>query len=68
MNTPAASLEAFLDNERTRYQEQLERYGRLMFQQDRRPIRLALYFPLLGGWREWPAAVILRKQASLFEL
>ncbi len=61
-------LEAFLDNERTRYQEQLERYGRLLFQQDRRPIRLALYFPLLGGWREWPAAVILRKQASLFEL
>jgi len=61
-------LEAFLDNEKTRYQEQLERYARLLFHQEQRPIRLALYFPLLGGWREWPASVVLRKQASLFEL
>jgi len=60
-------LETFLDNERSRYQEQLERYARLLFQQDQRPIRLALYFPMLGGWREWPAPVILRRQASLFE-
>ena len=61
-------LEAFLDNEKSRYREQLERYAQLLFQQDDRPIRLALYFPLLGGWREWAAPVILRKQASLFEL
>ncbi len=61
-------LETFLDNEKTRYQAQLERYARLLFHQDQRPIRLALYFPLLGGWREWPAPVILRRQASLFEL
>ncbi len=61
-------LETFLENEKTRYQEQLERYARLLFQQDQRPIRLALYFPRLGGWREWPAPVILRRQASLFEL
>ncbi len=64
-------VEAFLDNERMRYQEQLERYARLLFASDQRPIRLALYFPLLGGWREWPAPVLLRKlatQASLFEL
>jgi hypothetical protein len=39
-----------------------------MIQRDSRPIRLALYFPLLGGWREWPAPVAVRKQASLFEL
>ena len=31
-------------------------------------IRLGLYFPLLGGWREWPAAVVRHQQASLFEL
>jgi len=61
-------LEAFLDNEKARYQEQLERYARLLFQQDQRPIRVALYFPLFGGWREWPAPVVLRQQASLFEL
>jgi ATP-dependent helicase/nuclease subunit A len=61
-------LEAFLDSEKLRYQEQLEHYARLLFQQDQRPIRLALYFPLLGGWREWPAPVVLRRQASLFEL
>lgn len=61
-------LEKFLDNEKERYQEQLQRYDRLMIQRDARPIRLALYFPLLGGWREWPAPEAVRKQASLFEL
>jgi ATP-dependent exoDNAse (exonuclease V) beta subunit len=63
-----SDVDAFLDNERTRYQEQLERYARLLFQRDARPIRLGLYFPLLSGWREWAAQVVLRKQASLFEL
>jgi ATP-dependent helicase/nuclease subunit A len=61
-------LETFLDNERKRHEEQLGRYARLMVQRDERPIRLALYFPLFGGWREWAAPVVLRKQASLFEL
>src|SRR6202035_613226 len=56
-------LEAFLDNEKERYREQLERYARLMVQRDDRPIRLGLYFPLLGEWREWAAPVVLRKQA-----
>jgi ATP-dependent exoDNAse (exonuclease V) beta subunit len=62
------NLETFLDKEQERYREQLERYARLMIQRDSRPIRLALYFPLLGGWREWPAPAAVRKQASLFEL
>jgi hypothetical protein len=44
---------AFLDREQERYREQLERYGRLMSAMDGRPIRLALYFPVLAGWREW---------------
>jgi ATP-dependent helicase/nuclease subunit A len=61
-------LETFLNNEKERYEEQLAIYARLMFQREDRPIRLALYFPLLGGWREWAAPMILRKQASLFEL
>jgi len=61
------NLETFLDNEKERYQDQLERYARLLVQRDSRPIRLALYFPLLGGWREWPAPVATRKQGSLFE-
>ena len=46
--------EAFLDREQQRYREQLERYGRLMSAMDSRPIHLGLYFPALGGWREWP--------------
>jgi ATP-dependent exoDNAse (exonuclease V) beta subunit len=51
-----ADSAAFLDGERERYREQLERYARVMRGLDTRPIRLGLYFPLLGGWREWPAS------------
>ena len=46
-------LEAFLDAERQRYAPQLERYARLLGQVETRPLRLALYFPRLAGWREW---------------
>jgi ATP-dependent helicase/nuclease subunit A len=62
------NIENFLESEKERYREQLERYARLMAQREDRPIRLGIYFPLLGEWREWGAAVILRKQALLFEL
>jgi len=57
-----ADVAAFLDNELERYRGQLERYARLMQaggapQEDllrgAQRIRLGLYFPLLGGWREW---------------
>jgi ATP-dependent exoDNAse (exonuclease V) beta subunit len=47
------SLDAFLDREQERYREQLERYARVMRSLDRRPVRVALYFPLLQAWREW---------------
>ncbi|TDJ14438.1 MAG: DNA helicase UvrD [Gammaproteobacteria bacterium] len=47
-------LQVFLDREQQRYRAQLERYGRLMSAADSRPIRLGLYYPALGGWREWP--------------
>jgi hypothetical protein len=48
-------LEAFLDREQDRYRSQLERYAVVLRKLDTRPIRLGLYFPLLGGWREWEA-------------
>jgi ATP-dependent exoDNAse (exonuclease V) beta subunit len=64
-----ANLENFLEREKERYREQLERYARLMAGRDAgRPIRLGLYFPLLGEWLEWAAPGVLRRQASLFEL
>jgi ATP-dependent exoDNAse (exonuclease V) beta subunit len=49
-------LDTFLDREQERYREQLERYGRVMAMLDPHPQRLALYFPLAGGWREWEPA------------
>jgi ATP-dependent helicase/nuclease subunit A len=61
-------VENFLEAEKERYREQLERYARLLAQKEDRPIRLGLYFPLIGEWLEWGAAVVLRKQALLFEL
>ena len=48
-----ADRDAFLDNERVRYATQLQRYGALLRMAESREIRLGLYFPLLGGWREW---------------
>ncbi len=70
-NHEGAGVENFLEQEKDRYREQLERYARLMVQRADhadRPIRLGLYFPLLGEWVEWAAPVVLRKQALLFEL
>jgi ATP-dependent helicase/nuclease subunit A len=61
------NLENFLENEKDRYQPQLERYARLLAQKEERPVRLALYFPLLQSWREWAAPTVRRRQASLFE-
>jgi ATP-dependent exoDNAse (exonuclease V) beta subunit len=48
-----ADVEAFLDREAERYRDQLTRYARLVRALDPRPIRLGLYHPLVGGWREW---------------
>ena len=45
-------IDAFLDNERERYREQMARYRSLFALLENRPIRTALYFPLLQGWRE----------------
>jgi len=47
-----SGVETFLDNERERYRGQLERYRHLFAALETRPVRMGLYFPLLGGWRE----------------
>lgn len=47
------SPEAFMDSEVVRYRPQLTRYADLLSQLGPQPIYLALYFPLLDGWREW---------------
>jgi hypothetical protein len=49
-------IEEFLDRELERYRGQLERYAALLGARVAGPIRLGLYFPLLRGWRDWPAA------------
>ncbi len=43
----------FLDREQMRYAHQLNHYAKLMQKMDSRTIRLGIYFPLIGGWREW---------------
>jgi len=48
-----ADIKDFLDREQIRYQHQLNHYAKVMQQIDSRPIRLGIYFPLIGGWREW---------------
>jgi ATP-dependent exoDNAse (exonuclease V) beta subunit len=51
-----ADTAAFLESEVLRYAPQLEQYARAFAALDSRPIQLALYFPLLGELRSWPAA------------
>ena len=46
-------LDEFLDREQERYHSQLERYAEAISRQEDRVIHLALYFPLMQGWREW---------------
>ncbi|HEX8985544.1 MAG TPA: UvrD-helicase domain-containing protein [Bryobacteraceae bacterium] len=48
-------LESFLDTERERYRKQMTEYARLFADLEARPVAVGLYFPLLGGWREYPA-------------
>jgi ATP-dependent exoDNAse (exonuclease V) beta subunit len=46
-------LDEFLDREVERYGEQMRRYAHLAAQLGPEPVRVALYFPLMGAWREW---------------
>ncbi len=45
----------FLDNEKTRYQNQMNGYAKILGQLEQNKIKLGLYFPLLKGWCEWSA-------------
>ena len=47
-----AGTEEFLDNECARYRDQLTKYRLLFDLMENRPVRTALYFPLLNAWRE----------------
>jgi ATP-dependent helicase/nuclease subunit A len=49
------ALEAFLDREMVRYRSQLETYVALAGALGPHPVRAALYFPLLGQFREYSA-------------
>jgi len=46
-------MSAFLTQEREHYREQLENYARLVSEFDSRPIKLALYFPLMQHLESW---------------
>jgi len=47
-------IEHFLDEEEKRHMNQLRRYAGILHRMEpERPIRTALYFPLLDAWREW---------------
>jgi len=53
-DTRNENVEYFVDEQiRERHRSQLEKYGRLMSQVDTKPIRLAVYFPLLKQLRAW---------------
>jgi len=59
-----ADPEGFLAAEQNRYREQLERYAAVTV---RGPAMLGLYFPVLRGWREWPAPRANEVDAALTE-
>ena len=46
-------LDEYLDREQERYSPQLEAYANVVGRVEDNPVRLALYFPMMGGWREW---------------
>jgi ATP-dependent exoDNAse (exonuclease V) beta subunit len=48
-----SGLEQFLDREVERYRPQLQRYAHLARRLGPEPVRVGLYFPLMGAWREW---------------
>ena len=52
--TNADDVDHFVDQQvAERHRAQLEKYGQLMRQLDKRAIRLAVYFPMLGKLRSW---------------
>lgn len=57
-DTMNQNIDEFVDEQvATRHKTQLDKYGALMSQLDQRPIKLAVYFPLLGKLRSWDYSV-----------
>jgi ATP-dependent exoDNAse (exonuclease V) beta subunit len=48
-----AGLDAFLDNEKERYRARLNSYAAAFRRMEALPVKVALYHPLVAGWREW---------------
>lgn len=48
-----SSLNTFLERQKNQHGRQLERYARLFAEQESLPIRLMLYFPLIGEGIDW---------------
>lgn len=59
-----SDTDVFLDQEQSRYADQLNRYADIMSRLENRPVRLGLYFPMLKGWREWTAVHSEPNEAS----
>ncbi|MDR3492956.1 MAG: UvrD-helicase domain-containing protein [Gammaproteobacteria bacterium] len=53
------SLEEFLQSEHEKYAKQLQQYQQALEILEARPIRLALYFPLIPAWHEWVAQSVM---------
>jgi len=58
MHEGAATGE-FMDSELQRYAPQLLQYAAVVRGLDTRPIRMALYFPMLDGWRELQSPTVM---------
>jgi ATP-dependent helicase/nuclease subunit A len=50
------AVQQFIDREADRYRPQMTRYAALAARIDGAPVKVALYFPLLGVFRELPLA------------
>ena len=47
------NLDEFLEREVERYRPQLDRYAHFARKLGPEPVRVGLYFPLMGAWRHW---------------
>ncbi|NKB76026.1 MAG: AAA family ATPase [Gammaproteobacteria bacterium] len=61
-----SDIDDFIVQEKIRYQSQLNHYAKVLTQLENRKTRLALYFPLLKTWTEWPSPHGESVQSSLF--
>lgn len=48
--TPGGDLDEFIQHECERYRSQLQSYARVMYQYEQRPVRTALYLPMMPLW------------------